>query len=134
VSARAAALCALVIAAACGGEAPDEAAPEAAPAQTPALAPPPRSSITMTPSTGAPGAEVTLVMSGLMMNQQTEVGFGTLTGHEIIDTMSASASGDVSAVVRVPASAPPGTYYFFIAERNGPPLAVSDSFVVTAGP
>jgi hypothetical protein len=36
--------------------------------------------------------------------------------------------------VRVPASATPGTYYFFIAERNGAPLAVSDSFVVTAGP
>jgi hypothetical protein len=73
-------------------------------------------------------------MTGLIMNQATEVGFGTLAGHEIIDTMRANPAGEVSVTVTVPAASAPGTYYFFIAERNGPPLAVSDSFVVTSGP
>jgi hypothetical protein len=118
-----------------GGEAADQAPADDAGAGLPRIpTPPPPSRITMTPRSGAPGTEVTLVMSGLMMSQPADVGFGTFAGHEIIDTTSASASGDLSATVRVPPSSAAGTYYFFVAERNGSPIAVSDSFVVTAGP
>jgi hypothetical protein len=128
----AAASCAI---AACGGGDAADSAPAEDAAGAPAIpTPPPPSRITMTPRQGAPGSEVTLVMSGLMMSQPTDVGFGTFAGHEIIDTTSASASGDLSVVVRVPASSAAGTYYFFVAERNGSPIAVSDSFVVTGAP
>jgi hypothetical protein len=127
--------CAVVLGACGGGDAADQAPAEGAAAGAPGVpTPPPPSRITMTPRAGGPGTEVTLVMSGLMMSQPAEVGFGTLAGHEIIDTTSASASGDLSAAVRVPATAAAGTYYFFVAERNGSPIAVSDSFVVTGAP
>jgi uncharacterized membrane protein len=92
------------------------------------------SPISMEPVTGPPGTDVTLTMTGLMMNQSTEVGFGTFVGHEIIGEAQAGTTGEVTAAVRVPESATPGTYYFFIAEANGSPLAVSDSFVVTPRP
>ena len=121
--------------AACGGgdDAPDaNASADSPPASMPApVPPPPTSAVTMSPRTGPPGTEVTLAMTGLLMNQPTEVGFGTFAGHEIIDTMQASAEGAVSVTVAVPGTTAPGAYFFFIAERNGSPIAVSDSFVVT---
>jgi hypothetical protein len=127
--------CATVVGGCGGGDAADPAPADDPAAGMPRIpTPPPPSRITMTPRSGAPGSEVTLVMSGLMMNQPADVGFGTFAGHEIIDTISASASGDLSATVRVPPSSAAGTYYFFVADRNGSPIAVSDSFVVTGGP
>jgi len=133
--ARCLATIALVLATACGG-ASDDAASEAPPAQTPAFTPPPpRSPLTLAPREGPPGTAVTLTMSGLNSGASNlEIGFGDFTGHEIIGHADASEEGRVSTVIAVPASTPTGTRYFFLAEANGSPLAVSDSFVVTAAP
>ena len=132
---RRAALCALVLACACGGDdSAERAAPEDAPASAPVLpTPPPRPPLTITPREGPGGTEVTLTLGGLMMNQPNlEIGFGDLTQHEIIGHASADVDGNLSTVIAVPASARPGTHYFFVAEENGSPIAVSDSFVVTS--
>lgn len=128
-------LCALVLATACGGSEPAEQAPERAAAPGPPLiAPPPQSPLGRTPDRGPPGTEVTLTMSGLLANaRDLEIGFGDFTGHSIIGHADADGEGTVATVIAVPTDTPPGTRYFFIAEANGSPLAVSDSFVVTAG-
>ena len=126
-------LAVLACAVTCGGDTP-EAEPPVSDARLPASPPSPESPIRMDPGTGAPGTEVTLQMEGLVMNAQLEIGFGDLTGHRIIDQADGGAQGRVSTTVTVPAATMPGTYYFFIAEENGSPLAVSDSFIVTPGP
>ena len=101
--------------------------------EAPVAADEPRASpIAMSPREGPPGTDVTLELGGLVMNANVEIGFGDLTQHEIIASAEGDAEGRVTATVPVPASAPPGTYYFFIAQADGPPLAVSDPFVVTA--
>ena len=88
----------------------------------------------MVPGIGAPGTEVTLETEGFVMNPRLEIGFGDLTGHRIINQVDADTQGRMSTTVTVPATTVPGTNYFFIAEENGSPLAVSDPFLVTSGP
>ncbi len=125
--ARRATLALLAAATACGSEVPDDVPAEAPPAEEAAARGTP---LAIQPREGPPGTEVTLTMSGLIMNARTDVGFGTLAGHEILAQAQADQFGEVSAVVPVPATAEPGTYYFFIAEENGSPLAVSEAFMV----
>ena len=129
---EAAAVVLTLIAAACGSQDREPAVPEDS---APPPAPPRESPIRMEPHQGLPGSEVTLEMGGLVMNaRDLEIGFGDFAGHEIIDHTDGDAEGRVSTTVTVPATARPGTYYFFIAEANGYPLAVSDSFVVIRAP
>ena len=120
---------------ACGADAP-EADTATSAARVPGAGTPARESpIRMEPREGPPGTAVTLEMAGLMMTAQNlEIGFGNFVAHEIINETDSDAQGLVFTTVTVPETAEPGTYYFFIADVSGSPLAVSDSFVVTVQP
>jgi hypothetical protein len=71
-------------------------------------------------------------MSGLMMNARLDVGFGSFVENQIVRRAQADQDGGVSVTVLIPATARPGVHYFFLAEENGSPFAVSNPFLVTA--
>ena len=81
---------------------------------------------------GPPGTSVTVSMSGLVMNQKLDVGFGSFVENEIVQQAQADQDGAVSVTLPIPARARPGVHYFFLAEQDGSPFAVSSPFLVTA--
>ena len=81
---------------------------------------------------GPPGTPVTVSMSGLVMNQRLDVGFGSFVENEIVQQVQADQDGDLSVTLPIPARARPGVHYFFLAEQAGSSFAVSSPFLVTA--
>ena len=81
---------------------------------------------------GPPGTPVTVSMSGLMMNARLDVGFGSFVENQIVRHAQADQDGAVSVTLPIPARARPGVHYFFLAEEDGSPFAVSNPFLVTA--
>ena len=81
---------------------------------------------------GPPGTPVTVSMSGLVMNARLDVGFGSFVENEIVRRAQADQDGAVSVTLPIPATARPGVHYFFLADEDGSPFAVSSPFLVTA--
>ena len=81
---------------------------------------------------GPPGTPVTVSMSGLVINARLDLGFGSFVQNEILQAVQADQDGAVSVTLPIPATARPGVHYFFLAEENGSPFAVSSPFLVTA--
>lgn len=81
---------------------------------------------------GPPGTPVTVSMSGLVMNARLDVGFGGFVENQIVLRTQADQDGTVSVTVPILATARPGIHYFFLAEEDGSPFAVSNPFLVTA--
>ena len=81
---------------------------------------------------GPPGTPVTVSMSGLVMNGRFDVGFGSFVENEILQVAQADQDGAVSVTLPIPARSRPGVHYFFLAEEDGSPFAVSSPFLVTA--
>lgn len=81
---------------------------------------------------GPPGTPVTVSMSGLVMNARLDVGFGSFVENQIVLRAQADQDGAVSVTVPIPATTRPGVHYFFLAEEDGSPFAVSNPFLVTA--
>ena len=135
-SARGALLAPLLFAAACTSGQNDRAEPfeqvEASQAQISTNAPVQDRPPFLSSKGGPPGTPVTVSMSGLVMNARLDVGFGSFVENEILQVAQADQEGAVSVTLPIPARARPGVHYFFLAEENGSPFAVSSPFLVTA--
>ena len=116
---------------ACGRDEGEQAAPPPDPAPAArAPGPPP---LSVSPAGGAPGTEVRLAMSGLVLHAKVEVGFGSLVGHEILAAGEADVDGGYTAVVTIPPAAPPGISWFFLAEQETTArISAPTPFLVTA--
>ena len=133
-SARVALLAPLLFAAGCARGRNDRAEPAEQAGSTQASARPSENDRPpfLSSKGGPPGTPVTVSMSGLVMNARLEVGFGGFVEHEIISRVQSDADGTVSITLPIPATARPGVHFFFLAEEDGSPFAVSNPFLVTA--
>lgn len=86
----------------------------------------------LSPRGGPPGTVVTVSMSGLVINARVEVGFGSFVEHQIVHRGQNGPDGTFSVALPIPITARPGAHYFFLAEEDGSPFAISNPFLVTA--
>jgi hypothetical protein len=126
--ALATALCAALVVACAPEETP--------PADDPAPAPPGEPTVVISPTTGAPGSEVTVEATGFPPDTEMEIGFGPPDAwYDEIDRVRTGADGRAEVRVTVPSVDREGEYVFVVSEadaRNGV-QAASERFTLQAG-
>ena len=81
---------------------------------------------------GPPGTDVSITMEHLAVSQRVGIGFGSMSGHEILGRADADREGFLSTSVGVPAGAEPGPHFFLVTDQTDRPIAISNVFIVTA--
>lgn len=116
----------LAVAAACAPE-------ETPPVDDPAPAPPAEPAVTVSPTSGAPGSEVTVEVRGFPADSEVEIGFGPPDAwYDAIERVRTDGEGRAEARVTVPDIEPEREYVWVAREadvRNGV-RAVSDRFTL----
>jgi len=122
------ALCAALVA----GCVPEETLP----VDDPGPAAPGEPTVTVSPTTGAPGTEVTVVATGFPPDTEMEIGFGPPDAwYDEVDRVRTDGAGRAEVRLTVPSIDREGEYVFVVSEadaRNGV-QAVSERFTLQAG-